>query len=238
VIPQGSSPFPWAKPPRWFWPRAKPPRVWQSNKPGCHNPSFLFSPCRPFPTSHLLAAAPHPFPSSQVIASTTLLLVYSTTCAATPRHRPGDVSLFVIVQAKHRTTYSTAPPSPSSSALRYLIISPSTTVGDSPRGPLKRWGKTHLKPRTKPNNVKPNHAGHGPQGLRRPIEAAHAGIPSKRTPPRSRLHAPFGRVSPRSRGSTSLEQVSPRSRVRPALGWGPPRSRASRTRAPAPYTGI
>jgi hypothetical protein len=33
------------------------------------------------------------------------------------------------------------------------------SVGDSPRGPLKRWGKTHLKPRTKPNNVKPNHAG-------------------------------------------------------------------------------
>jgi hypothetical protein len=33
------------------------------------------------------------------------------------------------------------------------------SVGDSPRGPLKQWGKTHLKPRTKPDNIKPNHAG-------------------------------------------------------------------------------
>jgi hypothetical protein len=33
------------------------------------------------------------------------------------------------------------------------------TVGDSPRGPLKQWGKTHLKPRAKPDNIKPNHAG-------------------------------------------------------------------------------
>jgi chromosome segregation ATPase len=32
-------------------------------------------------------------------------------------------------------------------------------VGDSPRGPLKQWGKTHLKPRAKPDNIKPNHAG-------------------------------------------------------------------------------
>jgi hypothetical protein len=32
-------------------------------------------------------------------------------------------------------------------------------VGDSPRGPLKQWGKPHLKPATKPKYVKPNHAG-------------------------------------------------------------------------------
>jgi hypothetical protein len=32
-------------------------------------------------------------------------------------------------------------------------------VGDSPRGPLKQWGKPHLKPATKPKNVKSNHAG-------------------------------------------------------------------------------
>jgi hypothetical protein len=32
-------------------------------------------------------------------------------------------------------------------------------VGDSPRGPLKQWGKPHLKPTTKPKYVKPNHAG-------------------------------------------------------------------------------
>jgi hypothetical protein len=74
-----------------------------------------------------------------------------------------------------------------------------------------------------------NHAGHGPQGLRRPIEAARLRIPSKRTPPRSRLQAPFGRASPRSRGSTSLERVSPRSRAhspssgsRLARGFVPP----------------
>jgi hypothetical protein len=34
-----------------------------------------------------------------------------------------------------------------------------TGVGDSPKGPLKQWGETHLKPRTKPDNIKPNHAG-------------------------------------------------------------------------------
>jgi hypothetical protein len=33
------------------------------------------------------------------------------------------------------------------------------SVGDSPRGPLKQWGKPHLKPATKPKHVKPNHAG-------------------------------------------------------------------------------
>jgi hypothetical protein len=32
-------------------------------------------------------------------------------------------------------------------------------VGDSPRGPLKQWGKPHLKPATKPKYVEPNHAG-------------------------------------------------------------------------------
>jgi hypothetical protein len=32
-------------------------------------------------------------------------------------------------------------------------------VGDSPRGPLKQWGKPHLKPATKPKHVEPNHAG-------------------------------------------------------------------------------
>jgi hypothetical protein len=32
-------------------------------------------------------------------------------------------------------------------------------VGDCPRGPLKQWGKPHLKPATKPKYVKPNHAG-------------------------------------------------------------------------------
>jgi hypothetical protein len=32
-------------------------------------------------------------------------------------------------------------------------------VGDSPRGPLKQWGKPHLKPATKPKRVKHNHAG-------------------------------------------------------------------------------
>jgi hypothetical protein len=36
---------------------------------------------------------------------------------------------------------------------------PCTGVGDSPRGPLKQWGKPHLKPATKPKYVKPNHAG-------------------------------------------------------------------------------
>jgi hypothetical protein len=34
-----------------------------------------------------------------------------------------------------------------------------SVVGDSPRGPLKQWGKPHLKPATKPKHVKPNHAG-------------------------------------------------------------------------------
>jgi hypothetical protein len=32
-------------------------------------------------------------------------------------------------------------------------------VGDSPRGPLKQWGKPHLKPAMKPRYVEPNHAG-------------------------------------------------------------------------------
>jgi hypothetical protein len=40
-----------------------------------------------------------------------------------------------------------------------LSTAPVSPVGDSPRGPLKQWGKTHLKPRTKPDNIKPNHAG-------------------------------------------------------------------------------
>jgi hypothetical protein len=31
-------------------------------------------------------------------------------------------------------------------------------VRDSPRGPLKQWGKPHLKPATRPKNVKPNRA--------------------------------------------------------------------------------
>jgi hypothetical protein len=32
-------------------------------------------------------------------------------------------------------------------------------VGDSPRGPLKQWGKPHLKLATRPKHAKPNHAG-------------------------------------------------------------------------------
>jgi hypothetical protein len=32
-------------------------------------------------------------------------------------------------------------------------------VGDCPRGPLKQWGKPHLKPATKPKYVEPDHAG-------------------------------------------------------------------------------
>jgi hypothetical protein len=34
-----------------------------------------------------------------------------------------------------------------------------SSVGDSPRGPLKQRGNPHLKPATKPKRAKPNHAG-------------------------------------------------------------------------------
>jgi hypothetical protein len=87
-------------------------------------------------------------------------------------------------------------------------------------------------------------------GLRRPTETTPLEVPSSglrlargRTPPRAGS-APFEeRILPRVvphplEGSLPLERVAYRSRVRPALGRGPPRSRASRTRAPAPYTGI
>jgi hypothetical protein len=40
-----------------------------------------------------------------------------------------------------------------------MKIEKSESVGDSPRGPLKKGGKPHLKPGTKPKNIKPNHAG-------------------------------------------------------------------------------
>jgi hypothetical protein len=36
------------------------------------------------------------------------------------------------------------------------------SVGDSPRGPLKRRGNPHLKPTTRPKHNLPNHAGNGP----------------------------------------------------------------------------
>jgi hypothetical protein len=51
-------------------------------------------------------------------------------------------------------------------------------VGDSPRGPLKQRGNSHLKPATKPKHNLPNHAGNSP--LRRPIKAALLEIPSNR----------------------------------------------------------
>jgi hypothetical protein len=34
-----------------------------------------------------------------------------------------------------------------------------SSVGDSPRGPLKRRGNPHLKPATKPKHAEPDHAG-------------------------------------------------------------------------------
>jgi hypothetical protein len=70
------------------------------------------------------------------------------------------------------------------------------TVGDSPRGPLKQLGNTHLKPATKPNTPRLTmqdtaHAAGAP--------TAHQGGP---------LEDP-------------LEQASPRSRMRASLGWAP-----------------
>jgi hypothetical protein len=130
----------------------------------------------------------------------------------------------------------------------------SVCVGDSPRGPLKQWGKTSLKSRYR-NTLSltmqvTNHAGHGP---RRGTPTAHQDgplrSPLEQAPPRSTARAPSGGLRPVRgatlpssgpaplEGSLPLERVSSRSRVRPALGWGPPRSRAPRTRAPAPVHG-
>jgi hypothetical protein len=54
-------------------------------------------------------------------------------------------------------------PSATGSLKPSLLVSPllggTASVGDSPRGPLKQQGKPHLKPGTKPKNIKPNHAG-------------------------------------------------------------------------------
>jgi hypothetical protein len=64
--------------------------------------------------------------------------------------------------AKHADSFETAeqtkevpldPAAPEGKALRV------SSVGDSPRGPLKQLGNPHLKPTTKPKHAKPNHAG-------------------------------------------------------------------------------
>jgi hypothetical protein len=109
-------------------------------------------------------------------------------------------------------------------------------VGDSPRGPLKQWGEPHLKPTTKPKHVKPNHEGNSPQGLGRPIEAAHLEIPS------NRLRLVRGCVLPSGGLRPVRGAALPSSRFRLARGYAPPsagvrhaRGRPSRVRRP-PYT--
>jgi hypothetical protein len=113
-----------------------------------------------------------------------------------------------------------------------------SSVGGSPRGPVKQLGNPRLKPTTKPNTLYLTvqdiaHAAETP--------AAHQGgpleDPLEQAPPRSRMRASLGRAPPCSRGCAYLERTPPRSRVRSALERGPPRSRELRTHTPAPVRG-
>jgi hypothetical protein len=83
-------------PPLSFFPWAKTFRRLAAHNPGLHNPSLPFSPCRAFPTSRLLVAAPRRSHSSRFVASTTPpprplhhVRRRSTICvAASPRRLP------------------------------------------------------------------------------------------------------------------------------------------------------
>jgi hypothetical protein len=94
-----------------------------------------------------------------------------------------------------------------------------TTVGDSPRGPLKQTGESPLKTRNKPKLSTPRLS---VQGMAHAVVAPTARqggplkVPLERAPPRSRAHASLGRAPPGSSGCAYLEPAPPRSRVRSA----------------------
>jgi hypothetical protein len=92
------------------------------------------------------------------------------------------------------------------------------TVGDSPRGPLKRRGNPLLKPTTRPKHDSLNRAGNNPQGFRRPIKAALLKIPSSGLHPARGYALPSGRLRP-VRGA-----APPSSGLRLARGLAPPRA--------------
>jgi hypothetical protein len=74
----------------------------------------------------------------------------------------------------------------------------------------------------------PNHAGHSPRGLRRPIEAAHVRIPSNRLRPVRGCALPSGGFHP-ARGAALLS-----SGLRLARGYAPPSAGLRLARGYAP----
>jgi hypothetical protein len=114
-----------------------------------------------------------------------------------------------------------------------------STVGDSPRGPLKQLGNPQTRNKPKPNTPRLNM-----QGMAHAAEAptAHQGgpleDPLEQASPHSRMCAPLGRAPPRSRGCAYLVRgsASLEGPLRPRTGSasleGAPHARARpRTRA-------